>query len=619
MQKPCGGGAGVYLDGSSNMLVERNIVHHNACGITIGCEQANNTVGNNIVRDNIAYGNDGYGIGVAGWSPQNRIIRNCSITNNTTYGNAQLAAKRAQGELAIYNSQNLVVKNNIFYTTNTGANVIYIDDTPVNLQMSYNAYYAASASTNFIYQGTTYNNLYAYRSGSGMDNNSSFTDPMFVNAGAPDFHLQGGSVCIDACDPGYNPAPGETDMDGSNRKQGVAVDDGVYEYAGGRPGGGGGSGNGQNRFFNTGIMVNTGTAIYAGISAETFTNNGTYDATTGNDIFTGPAGMSGVQEITGSAAPAFGQLQLNNGAAFSISNTSGIDVGQQLTLNNGITTTVMSRHKYGAIRLGSNAILNATPGNSLHVNGYVSKKGSSAFTFPLGNGSALRTVQISAPSAATTEIAVAWLEGNPASTIDPSDSSTHPVQGAALGGNIVALYTGGSWDWISNRANTNALTITVSLPDLSTFASATALRLAGWNGKQWIPLSVTATANGNTAGSTLQGTISPDSIYTALGIAKINEAAPLAQPIMQMLNHNKTPDKDIVVAPNPAQYEIQVSGLKKGHVIRLFDLQGRLLQYRVAGSNTLFLPLESLSGGCYIVRVEDQTGNVITTKNIMKQ
>lgn len=105
------GGAGIYLDGSSDIVVERNISHHNVYGITVGCESANNSVTGNIIRNNICYENERFGIGLMGWSPQGRIIKNCQVVNNTTFGNA----KEGWGEIALVSTENATVKNNIFY------------------------------------------------------------------------------------------------------------------------------------------------------------------------------------------------------------------------------------------------------------------------------------------------------------------------------------------------------------------------------------------------------------------------------------------------------------------------------------------------------------------------
>lgn len=610
------GGTGIYLDGSSGMLVEQNTVHHNAFGLGIGCEQVNNTVGNNIIRNNISYANDGYGIGVAGWSPENRIIQNCSIINNTCFGNGQKEEFRYLGELSVFHSKNLLVKNNIFYATNGSSDVVYINDNPVNLHMENNIYYTPTPVAYFNYLGTAYNGLYAYRAASGTDNNSSFLDPMFVSAAAMNFQLQGSSACIDATDPGYVPAPGEKDRDGNTRKQGIAVDNGAYEYAGGKPGGTGGYG--ETRFLNAGIVSNAGTVVHAGMSTQTYTNNGTYAANTGIDIFAGPGGNSGAQEISGSNAPAFGTLKLNNGlsAPFHISNNNGISVNQQLTLQNGITTTEISRHQNGAIRLADNVTITATTGSNRHINGYITKTGNDAFSFPIGNGSQLRSLHISAPSSTSTAITAAWISGSPATTMDPSDGTTHPISGSALGGAISSVYSEGSWDWISNRTHSNTLTITVTLPNLSGFSAANGLRLVGWNGTQWIALSNTATASGNTTGSTLQGFISPDSNYTALAIGKINLSPRISNAPASTIA--EIGDQQATVFPNPTQNELQVRGVKKGETVLLIDMQGRQLSQTTGNGGILNVSLSRLSKGSYIIRIEDRYGSLVFIKKILK-
>ncbi|MHC4620307.1 MAG: BACON domain-containing protein [Planctomycetota bacterium] len=55
-------------------------------------------------------------------------------------------------------------------------------------------------------------------------------DPCFVNAAGGDFHLLEGSPCVEAGDPAYIAAPGETDIDGEPRITGLRVDMGVDEF-----------------------------------------------------------------------------------------------------------------------------------------------------------------------------------------------------------------------------------------------------------------------------------------------------------------------------------------------------------------------------------------------------
>lgn len=238
-------------------------------------------------------------------------------------------------------------------------------------------------------------------------------------------------------------------------------------------------------------------------------NNGSYDATVfGQDFFFGPSGAAGQQEISGSTMPAFGQLFLQNGAAsaFNITNNNGIRVATSLSFQNGITTTVRSTTNTGAIKLDDNATYSNTAlGDAQHVNGYVSKTGNDAFTFPVGSGTDARTLAISAPASTTDNYAVAWMAGNPATNGDPSNSNQmHPV--TQMGSNLTFVDTSGQWDWIPVSGTGAGLTVTVSIPAGITTA-ATNLRLVGWNGSQWVDLSGAPTASGNTEGSTLSGTM----------------------------------------------------------------------------------------------------------------
>jgi hypothetical protein len=223
------GGAGIYLDGSSNILVEQNIVHDNVNGIQVGCERPNNTVGNHTIRNNISYHNDTYGIGVVGWSAENRVITGCKIINNTIFGNMQVANSNL-GELTIFNSVNTNVFNNIICNTVQGAKLLVVSDGATNLQMWFNNYHSTAWTHNYTYLGTTYYNFINYRNGSGKDGNSTTVDPLFVNASINNFNLQAASPCKNVCDPNYYPAATEKDIAGNNRRVGYSVDKGAYEY-----------------------------------------------------------------------------------------------------------------------------------------------------------------------------------------------------------------------------------------------------------------------------------------------------------------------------------------------------------------------------------------------------
>jgi hypothetical protein len=253
----------------------------------------------------------------------------------------------------------------------------------------------------------------------------------------------------------------------------------------------------------------------------------TVDSFTGNGSAAWPP-VDAVKTIAGSVAPGFDVVKFMNGAAqqVNITNTQGIDVGQRVDFANGITTTVRSNTNTGSIRLYDDVTYtNTALGDAQHVNGYVSKTGDDAFTFPVGSGTDLRTLAISAPTDVTDQYSVAWMVGDPTTNGDPSDGNAmHST--ASVTGPIASVSMAGQWDWVPVSGTGAGLTVTVSIPDLSaTGVLAADLRLVGWNGTSWIDLSGSSNATGNTEGSTLSGTMQAG--ITAIGIGSTSVELPI--------------------------------------------------------------------------------------------
>lgn len=252
-------------------------------------------------------------------------------------------------------------------------------------------------------------------------------------------------------------------------------------------------------------------------------NNGSWTATTGSlDLFL----SVGNNTISGSTAPSFFNVHFNIGAGstMAVTNAQGIRVAGQAQFSNGITTTVRSNHFNGSILFADGAAYMGANTDTRHVNGYVSKAGDEAFTFPVGSGTDLRTLSITAPTG-NVEISTAWFAGNPTTVADPSDGSTHDITSVAAP--LVSVSTAGFWDWIPVSGSDDGITVTVSIPDMQGFALTTDLRLAGWDGTQWIDLSGSATASGNTENSKLSGTIPAGITITAIGIGGLNTPLPI--------------------------------------------------------------------------------------------
>jgi len=255
-----------------------------------------------------------------------------------------------------------------------------------------------------------------------------------------------------------------------------------------------------------------------------FQNDGTWSSGTNSlDLFL----STGSDTIGGSSAPSFFNVHFNNGAGniMAITNTQGIHIAGQAQFSNGITTTVRSNTNIGAIHFADGAAYTGANTDAQHINGYVSKTGNDAFTFPLGSGTDLRTLSISGPASSTTEISAAWFAGDPGVVADPSDGSTH--SSTSVSASIQAVSTSGFWDWIPVAGSDDGITVTVSMPDMTGFANASDLRLVGWDGTEWIDLSGSATATGNTENSSLSGTIPTGSNITAISIGSVSTPLPI--------------------------------------------------------------------------------------------
>jgi hypothetical protein len=269
------------------------------------------------------------------------------------------------------------------------------------------------------------------------------------------------------------------------------------------------------------IITNNGTYEHGNTS---FQNNGSWNSGAGGtDLFVG----NGTNTISGSSAPNFFNVQFNTGASsvMNITNAQGANVAGQLQFNNGVTNTIRGVHSNSALRFGDGASYTGGNSDTQHVNGYVTKTGTEAFTFPIGSGTDLRTLTISAP-AAVAGISAAWFEGSPATVTDPSDAATHSI--SAFAEPVKWVSPVGFWDWINPAGTDDGIVITASIPDMTgAFSSASDLRLVGWDGTKWISLSAGVTATGLSENSTVSGEIPPGSTITALAIGAVDDPLPV--------------------------------------------------------------------------------------------
>lgn len=208
---------GFYVETTDN-LYDGNISYHNSgYGMQLYDNGDPNArpVSNNIVRNNILYDNGVGTMGTAGL-----IVgfgANNQIYNNVIYGN------NGGGILVYANSSNTSVYNNTIYNNGpyAGINVQYIEG---DVTIRNNILYSNA-------QGSIRNDG-GFIAGAIIQDHNLTANPLFVNPGAADFHLQSTSAAKDA---GVTLAGVPTDIAGALRPQGTGYDIGAYEFHGSAP------------------------------------------------------------------------------------------------------------------------------------------------------------------------------------------------------------------------------------------------------------------------------------------------------------------------------------------------------------------------------------------------
>lgn len=222
---------GIYCDGSTGIVIERNQVWAVDIGVELASEHAGRATSDIIVRDNLISSNRTGGIFIGGYDTQRGRTENCRITHNTLYRNDTRA--NGNGEFYIqFDTRSNVFTHNVLVAHSQ--NLLIGNPYPQNSNnvVNWNLYFAPGGTNGSEWQwkNVSLSGFAAYRAATGNDFNSLFADPRLLDAGGMNFHLATNSPAIDSGDPGFTPAPGETDVDGQPRSSGGRVDVGADEF-----------------------------------------------------------------------------------------------------------------------------------------------------------------------------------------------------------------------------------------------------------------------------------------------------------------------------------------------------------------------------------------------------
>lgn len=279
--------AGVYLDGSRNVLVERNQIYQNHVGISVGNETGSSHSGGHIIRNNIVYDNVYTGM-VLGSNAYNAWVENVKVLNNTFFKNntktASLLPKVTNGLVEIQNGvalpypfsdggeivtqrlsnsndapgAKIVVQNNIirsrkgvplsiawpFKTDSFTSATLTKSNIKNLLDWNYNLYYTQPGeyiNYDFAAAGFTGNtyNFANYKTETGLDSNSVAVelssvpspDPVFSSSTSfpAKYSLVSGSAAYNIGNPS-SPNSGCDDFIYHTRIQNSRIDAGALEY-----------------------------------------------------------------------------------------------------------------------------------------------------------------------------------------------------------------------------------------------------------------------------------------------------------------------------------------------------------------------------------------------------
>ena len=222
---------GIYVDGGTRIVIERNRVHHVDFGIEVASEHAGRTSSDVTVRNNLVYLGHSAGVSIGGYASGVGGSDHVTIVGNTLYRNDQ--ANTGEGEFQVqYHASNNVFENNLVYAGAAGLLIYaYAGDTPAPVVLDHNLFFTEVGMANaaWVWQGVDYAGFANYLAASGQDAHSLFADPQFIDPLAPDLHPRAGSLAIDAGAMLGAGVIGVVDFDGRARANGVAVDIGAYE------------------------------------------------------------------------------------------------------------------------------------------------------------------------------------------------------------------------------------------------------------------------------------------------------------------------------------------------------------------------------------------------------
>lgn len=225
---------GIYVDGGTRILIERNIIHDTDFGIELASEHRVGSTSHILVRNNLIYSCHAPGFSIGGYDLKRGITEDAVIVNNTLYHNDTW--KTGEGEFLMqFYMRNNVFKNNIVYVGEHGRVMASksgpMDANTPTVTLDHNIYYFPSGSkaAKWTFDQKDFATFEQYVAATGNDKDSKFADPRFVDTAQNNFHLRPDSPARNGGEDLGAQIVGDQDLDRQPRVKDRKIDVGGYQ------------------------------------------------------------------------------------------------------------------------------------------------------------------------------------------------------------------------------------------------------------------------------------------------------------------------------------------------------------------------------------------------------
>jgi hypothetical protein len=220
---------GIYVDGGTRIVIERNLIHHADIGVEVASEHTGRTSSDTTVRNNLIYLCNVPGISLGGYANGVGGTTGVDIVGNTLFHND--TTQSGTGEIQIpYHATLNRIANNLIVSSSQGVMLYSYVGGADPAVLDYNLYFSSAGSKAlWTWKGSDSTGFANFKTNSSQEMHGAFADPLLANTATPDLHVLAGSPAIDhGTDLGVA-VRGSLDAQGAARVQGLGIDIGAYE------------------------------------------------------------------------------------------------------------------------------------------------------------------------------------------------------------------------------------------------------------------------------------------------------------------------------------------------------------------------------------------------------